>query len=309
MALTIQSFMPSDAECAEALREVRWATGLQCLYCGSRAVVRRGWRKGLYRRYRCKGCGRWFNDRSGTVLAHSKLPLRAWFFAAFQMQSKVSVRELAETLQLPYPTVFRMVRRLRENLYLAAPTLRLKGVVEMDEAYVKAGLKGKRNLKRPPRVRGLKRRGRGTYAVDKPPILGLVERGGLVRLIPMADVAAKTVLRRLLKAVDVEDLEALYTDGYPAYRVLRSVGCHETVNHSQGEYVRGRVHTNTVEGEFSVFRPWSATFRGYGKENIRLYTAQYNFTRNNRHLGRVERTLAMLLPSQMPGCGSAGPPA
>jgi len=262
--------------------------------------VRRGWRKGLYRRYRCKGCGRWFNDLSGTVLAYSKLPLRAWFFAAFQIQSKVSVRELAETLQLSYPTVFRMVSRLREGLYIAAPTLRLKGVVELDEAYVKVGLKGKKGLKRILRVRGLRRRGRGAYAVDRPPILGLVEREGVVRLIPMADIAAKTVLRRLLKAIDMEDLEVLYTNAFPAYGVLRGVGRHETGNHSLDEYVRGRVHTNTVEGEFSVFRPWSATFRGYSKENIHLYTAQYNFTRNNRHLGRVERTLAMLLPSQMP---------
>jgi transposase-like protein len=228
--------MPSDAECAEALREVRWATGLQCLHCGGRTVVRRGWRKGLYRRYRCKGCGRWFNDRSGTVLTCSKLPSRTWFFAAFQMQSKVSVRELAETLQLPYPTVFRIVRSLRENLYMAAPTLMLKGVVELDEVYMKAGLKEKRGLRRTPRVRGLKRRGKGTYTVDKPPILGLVEQGGLVRLTPMADIAAKTVLRRLLKAVDVEDLEALYTDSYSPYRALRNTGCHKAVNHSLGEY-------------------------------------------------------------------------
>ena len=297
MALTIRSFMPSDAECAEALREVRWATGLQCLYCGGRSVVRRGWRKGLYRRYRCRECGRWFNDRSGTVLSYSKLPLRAWFFTAFQMQSKVSVRELAETLHLPYPTVFRMVRRLRKNLYISAPTLKLKGVVELDEAYVKAGLKGKRGLKRTPRVRGLKRRGRGTYKVDKPPVMGLVERGGLVRLIPMADVAAKTMLRLLLKHVDLEDLEALYTDSYPPYRTLRSTGCHETVDHSLGEYARGRVHTNTVEAEFSVFRPWSTTFRGYSKEDLHLYTAQYSFIRNNLHRDRVERAPVMLLSS------------
>ena len=54
-----------------------------------------------------------------------------------------------------------------------------------------------------------------------------------------------------------------------------------------------------MEGEFSVFRPWSATFRGYSKENLHLYTAQYNFIRNNRHRDRVERTLAILLPSQI----------
>lgn len=297
MALTIQSFMPPDAECAGVLREVRWAVGLQCLYCGSSRVVRRGWRKRLYQRYRCKDCGRWFNDRSGTVLAHSKLPLRIWFFIAFMMQPKVSVRELAETLQRPYATVFRMVGKLRENLYLTASTVSLKGIAELDEVYVTAGLKGKRGLSRRPRVRGLKRRGRGTYAVDKPPILGVVERKGLVRLVPMADVAARTVLRHIFKAFDLEDVEALYTDDYPAYNALRSLGRHETVNHSLGEYARGKVHTNTVEAEFSVFRPWNATFRGYSKENIHLYTAHYNFLRNTRHMDRAQRTLAILIPT------------
>ena len=166
-----------------------------CVYCGGRSVVKRGWR-GLYRRYKCNDCGRWFNDKTGTVMAHSRLPLRVWFFTAFMLQSKVSVRELAKTLKRPYVTVFRIVRK---NLYLTASTIKLKGIVEMDEVYVKAGLKGKRNLKRKPRIRGLKRCGRGTYAVDKPPILGVVERSGPVRLVPMADVATRTVLRRLFK--------------------------------------------------------------------------------------------------------------
>jgi transposase-like protein len=135
--------MPSEWECAEALRRVRWASGVQCVYCGSRSVVGRGWR-GLYRRYYCKDCGRWFNDRTGTVFANSKLPLRVWFFTAFMMQSKVSVLELAEDLRLPYNTVYRVVERLRLNLYLTASTIKLQGVVELDEVYVTAGLKGKR---------------------------------------------------------------------------------------------------------------------------------------------------------------------
>jgi len=229
-------------------------------------------------------------------MAYSRLPLRFWFFTAFMMQSMVSVRELAKDLQRPYATVFRMVRRLRENLYLTASTVSLKGIVELDEVYVSAGLKGKRGLRRRPRIRGLKRRGRGTYAVDKPPILGVIERDGLVRLIPMADVATRTVLRRLFRAFNLEDVEAFYTDDYQAYNALRSLSLHETVNHSLGEYARSGVHTNTVEGEFSVFRPWNATFRGYSKENIHLYTAHYNFIRNNRHLDRTRRTLTMLIP-------------
>ena len=297
MVLTVWSFMPSDAECAKALREARWAAGLICLYCGSLRVVKRGWMNRIYQRYTCKDCGRWFNDKTGTVVAYSKMPLRAWFFTAFMMQFKVSVRELAETVQRPYVTLYRTVRKLRNNLYLTASTVRLQGIVEVDEVYVAVGLKGLRGLKRQAGRRGLRRRGRGTYAVDKPPILGLVERKGLVRLIPMADVAAKTVLRRLIKNVKLENLEALYTDDYPAYNALKSLSRHETVNHSIGEYARGKVHTNTVEGEFSVFRPWNATFRGYSKQNIHLYIAHYNFLRQNRHLDRVQRTVSMLIPN------------
>jgi len=288
--------MPSDVECARALREVRWALGLLCLYCGSSRVIRRGWRKRLYQRYRCKDCGRWFNDRTGTAMDHSRIPLRVWFFTAFMMQSKVSVRELAKDLRLPYNTMFSVVRKLRENLYLTASTMKLRGIVELDEVYATAGFKGKKGFRRRSRLRGLKRRGRGTYAVDKPPILGVVERKGLMRLIPMADVASRTVLRRLFKTFNLEDVEALHTDDYPAYNALRSLSLHETVNHSMGEYAREEVHTNTVEAEFSVFRPWNATFRGYSKEKLHLYTAHYNFLRNNRHLNRTQRTLTMLIP-------------
>lgn len=306
MALTIQSFMPSEAECAEALRDARWVGGLMCVYCGSRAIIKRGWR-GFSQRYRCGDCGRWFNDKTGTAMAHSKLPLRVWFFTAFTLQSKVSVKELAETLQLPYATAYRMVWKLRRNLYMKASTLKLKGIVEIDEVYVKAGLKGKRNLRRKPRKRGLKRRGRGTYAVDKPPVLGVVERGGPVRLIPLTDVAARTVLRRLFKCFHLEDVEAFITDDYPSYNWLRSLGRHEAVNHSIGEYARGWIHSNTVEAEFSVFRPWSATFRGTSKENLHLYTAHYNYIRGGRGLNRVERALGMLLPGQTPCCEITGP--
>jgi len=230
--------MPSDEECVEVLREVRWAGSVLCVYCGGRSLVKRGWR-GLYQRYKCQDCGRWFNDKTETAMAYSRVTLRVWFFTAFMLQSKVSVRELAKTLKRPYVTVFRMVRRIRKNLYLTASPIKLKGIVELDEVYVKAGLKGKRNLKRKPRIRGLKRRGRGTYAADASPILGVVERGGSVRLVPMADVAARTVLRRLFKGFDLEDVEALYTDDFPSYNALRSLSCHETVNHGIGEYARG----------------------------------------------------------------------
>lgn len=63
------------------------------MYCGGRSVVKRGWR-GLYQRYKCKDCGRWFNDKTGTVMTHSRLPLRIWFFTAFMHSMPKDQRSL-----------------------------------------------------------------------------------------------------------------------------------------------------------------------------------------------------------------------
>lgn len=293
--MDIGSFMPSEEECALVLREVRWRDGVSCPRCGSQSVVRHGRHLEVYRRYLCHGCERHFNDRTGTQFEDSKLPLRVWFFAAFLMQYKVPVMEIAKTAHLSYPTAFHIAKRLRRGLYLSRLQEELKGVVELDEVYVTVGLKGKHGLQRPPRVRGLKVRGRGTYNTDKPPIIGMVERGGAVRLTPSPNMRGRTVLRRVMNNIH-EEAEAVYTDEYPAYHVLDGFCNHETVNHSLGEYARdGGVHTNTVEAEFSVFRPWMATYRGISKENLHLYCAQYNFLRNTKEEDRAGRTAAMAL--------------
>jgi len=132
--------------------------------------------------------------------------------------------------------------------------------------------------------------------VDKPPILGVVQREGFVRLIPIADAAARTVLRHLFKNSKPDEIEALYTDDYPSYNFLDGFTPHETVNHSMGEYARGKVHINTVEAEFSVFRPWNATFRGYSKEEIRLYIAQYNHLRKTRQMKKGRKNISNAPP-------------
>ena len=293
--MDIRSFMPSEEECAVVLREVRWWEGVSCPRCGSQSVVRHGRHLEVYRKYLCHGCNRHFNDRTGTQFEDSRLPLKVWFFAAFLMQYKVSVKEISKTAQVSYTTAFRIVKTLRRGLCLSQLQEKLKGIVELDEVYVTAGSKGKHGLQRPPRVRGLKVRGRGTYKADKPPIMGMVERGGAVKLIPSANMTARVILRRVTNNIH-EEAEAVYTDEYPAYHVLDGFCNHQTVNHSLGQYARdGGIHTNTVEAEFSVFRPWMATYRGISKENLYLYCAQYNFLRNTREENRAERAAAIAI--------------
>ena len=94
--------MPSEEEWAFVLRDVRWRDGVSCPRCGSQNVVGHGRNLQVYQSYLCKDCGQHFNDRTGTQFEDSKLPLRVWFFAAFLMQYKVSVKEMAKTAQVSY---------------------------------------------------------------------------------------------------------------------------------------------------------------------------------------------------------------
>jgi transposase-like protein len=292
--MDIKSFMPSEVESLKTLREIRWAEGIKCIYCGSERVVKTGMH-GKYakaQRYHCKNCDKWFNDKTGTIFENSNLLLRYWFFAAFLMQFKVSIMEISKTLGVKYDTAFNMVKKLRKSIYAKRIPEKLTGTVEIDEIYITAGLKGKKNLARGGRERGLKARGRGSYAKDKPPVLGMVERKGKVRLFPQVDVKSKRVLRRFLK--NVADNAQVYTDDFSSYDILPQ-GQHLSVNHSNGEYSNGNgVHINTVEAEFSVYRPWMATFRGVSKENLYLYCSHYEFSRNNRCLHPVDRVLKLV---------------
>lgn len=142
--MDIGSFMPDEEECTGVLRLIRWADGVVCPHCSSSKVVRSGKHLDLYQRYLCKDCRSIFNDKTRTVFEDSRFPLRVWFFTALMLQYKVSILELSKTLKMYYDATYRMVKKLRESIYLNQIQGRLKGIVEMDELYVTAGLKGKK---------------------------------------------------------------------------------------------------------------------------------------------------------------------
>jgi len=136
--------MPAEEDCVRLLREVRWPDGVRCVRCSSCRVVRDGVRRRHYQMYWCKACGSYFNDRSGTVFDNSKLLLRVWFFTAFLMQFNISILEISRVVGANYRNFYYVAKKIRENIYTSQIVEKLKGVVEMDETYVTAGLKGKR---------------------------------------------------------------------------------------------------------------------------------------------------------------------
>lgn len=171
-------------------------------------------------------------------------------------------------------------------------------MVECDEVYIVAGHKGQPDLVaaagRAPRCRRLRgRRGRGTQATDKPPVLGMLQRDGEVRLQMLPDVQQATVRPVLTGTIAPGSL--IYTDEYVTYARLPEWGyAHKTVNHSQGEYARDEdgdgfheVHVNTLEGFWSLLRSWLRPHRGLSQRHLPVYLGFFEFVHNIRRRGKA----------------------
>lgn len=162
---------------------------------------------------------------------------------------------------------------------LDAPQLQLEGPVEIDELYVKAGLKG-RERDGPSRSRGQATRGRGTYAEDKPLVFILADRGSGDRFVLPAKAADESTIRLLLADRKEESL-TVYTDGFRAYEPLDEDDAfdREYVVHGDGEYADGDVHVNTCESHGSLARSWLSPHRGISKDKLTPYLRAFQLRR------------------------------
>ena len=232
----------------------------------------------VFQRYLCKDCDRTFNDQTGTVFEHSPVELRKWFLAVYTyIRLNTSLRQLDAEIDVSYKTIYRRVQRFLRAL--DAPRIHLKGPVEIDEFYVKAGLKG-RERDQPSRSRGLSTRGRGTYAEDKLPVFVLAGRGSSERHVIPAQAATESTIRLLLDNRQQESL-TVYTDGFRAYEPLDEDDAftRDYVVHGDGEYVDGDVHVNTCESHASLARRWLSPHRGVSKNRLTPYLRAFQLRR------------------------------
>jgi transposase-like protein len=267
----------SESVAAALLQQVRWRDGVICPRCRSDLTVRNG-SYGPFQRYLCKDCDRTFNDKTGTIFAHSKVALRKWLFSIYAfLRFNTSLRQLQREIDVTYKTMHRRVERFTRAL--DAPPLDLVGPVEIDEVYISAGKKG-RERDRESRSRGLSTRGRGSYEGDKPPVFILVDRGTQQRyVIPAKSVDESTV--RLLLADRQQESLTVYTDGFRAYEPLEDDDAfdREYVVHGDGEYADDEVHVNTCESHASLTRRWLSSHRGISKDKLTQYLRAFQLRR------------------------------
>jgi len=171
-------FLPKREDCLEYLREVRWGGTVRCPYCGSSDIWVDGATCKGTKKYQCQSCYRYFNDLTGTVFDNHKFPLEEMFYIIKEMESK-STSMIAMELDRDYESVLRFVHEVQGVACRHLSEFTLEGVIELDETYPHAGNKGVKQRK--PRKRGLRKRGRGTWKSDKPPVVTMVKRGKRTR--------------------------------------------------------------------------------------------------------------------------------
>jgi transposase-like protein len=264
----------TDAEKArEALEAVRWPSGPECPHCGCSEkigkVQGKSHRPGLYY---CGDCTGHFTVTVGTVFERSKIPINKWWLACHLLGSSkkgISSHQLHRMLGVTYKTAWFMAHRIREAMAPAAGSAGPIGgegkTVEVDETYLTRSKKTRKPKGHIPHQR---------HAVQ---VVSLLERGGEVR---------STIDHRTIRAAVAEHLEPgsrLVTDKATSYIGLMPKADHESVDHSKGEYVRDDVHTNTLEGYFSILkRGLIGTYQHVDKKHLGRYLAEFDFRMNNR---------------------------
>ncbi len=254
-----------------------WPCGPVCPKCGeSERTTKMQGKSTRIGTYKCRACRKPFTVKVGTIFESSHVKMHLWLQAIYLMCSSkkgVSSNQLHRTLGVTLKTAWFMSHRIREAMRNddLANFGSGGGVVEVDETYIghDTSIKPKREKK-----------GRGFHHKYK--ILALVDRdSGRAKSMVVDRVNAKTLIPLVSENVAKEAV--IYTDEAASYKSMYKHHSHDFVSHGKGEYGRGEVHTNTIEGCFSIFkRGMKGVYQHCGKKHLHRYLSEYDFRYNFR---------------------------
>ena len=284
---------PDDATCLEWLWRTRYsADGLHadCAKCGIERPYRR-YETGQQRQcWTCTGCGHHVHPTAGTIFHKSSTSLHLWFYAMYLMTSTrcgISAKQLERELGVTYKTAWRMFTLIRNELMDQDDDITLGGAVEMDETYVGGKPRGREIAARSREGLNPHQAGQAAGRAKKTTVFGMVERKGQVA----AYVAPQQWQATAFEHIETKVLPAstVYTDEAAAYRSLDSKGYeHKRIHHAEKIYVRGDVHTNTIEGFWSlVKRGIGGTHHAVSAKWLQGYLNEYVWRYNRRNDGRA----------------------
>jgi transposase-like protein len=280
--------------CKAVMIEARWPDGIvRCPACGSDHVRYMA----NTRRWKCYGKHPrpQFSLKVGTIFEDSPLGLDKWLVAVWLLadsKNGISSYELGRALGVTQKTAWFMLHRVRKAMQ-AGTFMKLDGEVEVDETFI--GGKA-RNM----HVAQRERRITGTGGKDKTAVVGIVKRGGEIRTVVIPDRKKQTLHAHV--EANVQAGAALYSDDLRSYDGLAGRYAHQVVDHAV-EYVRGNVHTNTLENFWSLLkRGIHGTYVSVEPYHLHRYLDEQSFRYNQRKLddaGRFRLALSQIVGKRM----------
>jgi transposase len=267
MKFTIKHFnerFPDDSTCLDFMFERAYGDLPACMKCG---VVDPSYYRVRGRKcYECKDCGYQVHPLGNTIFHKSSTSLRDWFYVIYLFsvsKNGVSAKEVERHLGCTYKTAWRIAKQVRALMLQGGSPL--SGIVETDETYM-----------------GGRRKGDGRGPRSKEVVFGLIERDGNVKAEHVQSAGARVLLPRIHNGVEYGT--TIYSDQAQVYKTLHRIGYfHDSVNHSIGEYGRGLVHTNTIEGFWSQLkRSIDGTYHCVSAKYLQLYLNEFVYRYNHR---------------------------
>lgn len=294
----------TDADAYRELERMRWGDRPTCARCDSENVTYLNPANGVSRKTRtgavserrvwqCRDCRKQFSATTGTIMHGSKVSVRIWLLVIFEMcasKNGVAAREIERKYGVCARTAWFVLHRIREAMRDDGLTM-FSGVVVADETFFGGAFKNKHHSQKRHYIAG---RDGGPY--DKTPVLSLIDADtGQVRSRVLPRVDGSNLRKAIAEQVDLPNT-VLHTDRGASYGVVaRELAAHHTVDHQDGEYVRGDVSTNKAENFFSQLkRSIDGTHHRVSTEHLGRYLAEFDYRFTTRHLSDGHRMHALM---------------
>ena len=282
--LQFNSNFPTEEKIIDYFVNLRFPKTCQCVHCGSNRVYRKKG-KSQSRYFHCNNCSTEFSVFHGTIFYNSQSDLRKWFFAIniiLLAKKGISAMQLQREIGCTYKTAWRMLNMIRQAMGNEEEKQLFEAIVEIDETY--AG--GKPRKSNNPKIKSDNKRGRGT---KKTPIVGVKDRNTKRVHVKVAlpnkegkKLSGKQLLGVLLDCC--KSGTTVMTDEFASYGILNKKDSQFErfyINHKEG-FVRGNVHTNGIEGFWSLFkRGFYGVYHQMSLKHMQNYLNEFSFRQNN----------------------------
>lgn len=269
---------PDEKSCREYLVNERFPDGkVACPKCSGNEKI---YKLKDDKRYKCGNCKHIFTITVGTIFEASHIPLQKWFLTLYIISAHkkgISSLQLSRDIGVTQKSAWFMLHRIREMLKGIEPYIR-NGTVEIDETYI-GGKEGFKHKSKRQKIVGY---------VNKAKLFAMLHREGDVWTKQVEETNGKALKPIIRRTIDKSS--KIISDGFGAYYGLSKEYEHEIINHEMDEWARGDIHTNTIEGFFSLLkRGIVGIYHHVSPKHLNRYSDEYSYRYNTRRMKDGER--------------------